>query len=304
MEHSGCSRRGGLGGGGLHPTLRVGWYRVVGRSVQSGGCLRRLVPVKPVQESSNGRGRGLSGKNEDVSNFLGIGELIPGKNIILTIDKFVQHISERAIKDAVRYNNAKQGMAIVLDTETGQILALAKYPNFDPNFYYNYSYFVRRNFTIIDSFEPGSTLKIIALSALLENNPSTMKSIFRCDGKIDIADATINCTGVHGTLGITDIIRQSCNIGIIEAMRKIKKKELNEKLRIFGFGSKTNAGMPGETEGILRNYNNWSGLSKFSMSITPCNQYVFYKISESVEDSVMNVGHHYSNDFCQSCFFG
>jgi cell division protein FtsI/penicillin-binding protein 2 len=172
----------------------------------------------------------LSGKNSNKERYLGIGEMISGANIVLTIDKFVQHVSENEIERAVKNNNARQGMVLVLDTENGHILSMAKFPNFDSNYYYNYSKFSRRNFTVIDSFEPGSTLKIIALSALIEDKPSIMKSIFRCEGKIDIADATINCTGVHGTIGITDIVRYSCNVGIIEAMRKIKKRSSTTNL--------------------------------------------------------------------------
>src|SRR4030042_1183012 len=190
-----------------------------------------------------------------------------GRNITLTIDRLIQYSAEREIEKAVNVNQAKQGAVLVLEVKTGRILAYAKRPSFNPNRYYEYSAFTLRNFSFIDSFEPGSTLKIISLASMLEHHPEMTRNLFTCRGWIDIADVRINCTGVHGTIGMNDIIRHSCTVGIIEAMKIMRKKDLYVTLKKFQFGIKTGVELPGETEGILRNWNKWSGLSKYSMSI-------------------------------------
>ncbi len=110
-------------------------------------------------------------------------------------------------------------------------------------------------------------MKIISLASMLEHNPAIANRHFTCRGWIDIADVRINCTGVHGTIGMADVIRHSCNVGVIEAVTGIKQKDLYDTLVKFRFGQKTGVELPGETEGILRPWKKWSGLSKFSMAI-------------------------------------
>jgi cell division protein FtsI (penicillin-binding protein 3) len=190
-----------------------------------------------------------------------------GYSITLTIDRFIQYIAEREIEKAVGKYRAKQGAVLVLEVQTGRILALAKYPSFNPNLYSKYPSFSLRNFSVIDSYEPGSTFKIISLVSMLEHNPKIVNNFYTCRGYIDIADVRINCTGVHGRVNMNDIIRYSCNVGIIEAMKTITKKNLHDTLVKFRFGQKTGEELPGETEGIIRELNKWSGLSKYSMSI-------------------------------------
>ncbi len=190
-----------------------------------------------------------------------------GYSIVLTIDRFIQHVAEQEIKDAVVRYGARQGAVLAVEVKTGKVLALAKYPTYDPNFYYGYQPFPLRNFSIIDSYEPGSTFKIISLISMLEHDPKITETYFTCKGFIDIADVRINCTGVHGRVNMNDIIRYSCNVGVIEAMKSLPKKALYETLIKFGFGKKTGEELPGETEGILRDPDKWSGLSKYSISI-------------------------------------
>jgi cell division protein FtsI (penicillin-binding protein 3) len=190
-----------------------------------------------------------------------------GYSIILTIDRFIQHAAEREIKDAVIRYGAKQGAVLAVEVKTGRVLALAKYPTFNPNSYYNYQSFPLRNFSVIDSYEPGSTFKIISLVSMLERDPKIAGNYYTCRGYIDIADVRINCTGVHGRVNMNDIIRHSCNVGVIEAMKSLSKKNFHDALVRFGFGRKTGEELPGETEGIVRELDKWSGLSKYSISI-------------------------------------
>lgn len=190
-----------------------------------------------------------------------------GKNVVLTIDRFTQHLCESELETAVRASRAKQGVALVMEVKTGRILSLAKYPSYDPNYYSDYTQAERRNFTVIDSFEPGSTMKIISMASILETGRDVLNESYKCEGAIDIADETIKCTGVHGVLKTPDIIKYSCNVGVIKLIKNHKKDTLYSTLKKFGFGSKTDSGFPGETEGILRPVASWSGLSKFSLAI-------------------------------------
>jgi len=195
------------------------------------------------------------------------GDLAFGKTITLTIDRFIQHRAEKEIEKAVSQYRAKQGAVLVMEVKTGRILALAKSPGFNPNRYYEYPQFTLRNFSFIDSFEPGSTMKILSLASMLEHNPTILNRKYTCRGYVEIADVRINCTGVHGTIAMGDIIRHSCNVGVIEAIKGIKKKDLYDTLQKFRFGRKTGVELPGETEGILRPVSKWSGLSKYSIAI-------------------------------------
>jgi cell division protein FtsI (penicillin-binding protein 3) len=193
--------------------------------------------------------------------------VIYGLDITLTIDRFVQHYCEGALEEAVTKHEARQGAVVVMEIETGRVLALARHPGFDPNFYYRFSPFERRNFSIIDAFEPGSTMKIFSVASLLENRPLLAGEKYTCEGKIEIGGETINCTAVHGELDLEGIIRHSCNVGIIKAVRGLEKKELYRTLKKFNFGERVSDDLPGEAEGILRPVRDWSGLSKYSLAI-------------------------------------
>jgi len=208
----------------------------------------------------------LSGRDEVVRDE-SAREIYQKKNLRLTIDRLIQNIAEEELGSAVRGIRAVQGAAVVFDIESGRVLALAKVPAFDLNRYQNYNPQIRRLYTVVDSFEPGSTLKVIAAASLLEHNPAVFKKEYVCEGKIDVGGVTINCLHEHGRVNMTDIIRYSCNSGIIQAVMNLDRKNFYSTLRKFGFGEPTGAGIPGETSGILRPVNQWSGLSRYSISI-------------------------------------
>ena len=194
-------------------------------------------------------------------------DYIEGASVRLTIDRVAQYTAEREIERAVRETGARQGAAVVMEVKTGRLLAVAKYPLVDPNSYWEHSPEDMKNFAVVDSFEPGSTLKVIAAAALLEAHPDVLRQKFRCEGKIEVADATIKCTAVHGDLTLDEIIKHSCNAGMIQAVRRLKREELYSMLRRFGFGRETGVEMPGESAGLLRGVGEWSGLSRYSLSI-------------------------------------
>lgn len=194
-------------------------------------------------------------------------EFLSGKNIILTIDRYVQKRAEDELKETVISAAAKQGSVVVFEVKSGRILALAKYPDYNANRYYAYPEFNLRNFSVIDSYEPGSTMKIFSMAAAYEQNPALFQRTYTCNGSIQIGDVVINCERPHGHVAINNIISQSCNVGVIETMKPVPKEHFYKFLRGFGFGVKTNTGLPGETDGILRPVDKWSGISKYSMAI-------------------------------------
>jgi len=195
------------------------------------------------------------------------GEMVHGQNIVLTLDRLVQHHAEREIAAAVKKHEARHGSVVIMEVKTGRVLAMAKYPGFNPGRYNAYSAETRKNFAITDSFEPGSTMKIIALASVLEKRSDLLRNRYVCTGKIEIGDAVIKCTGTHGSVSVRDAIRHSCNSGVIQIMKKMKRADLYKTIVDFGFGRKTGMGIPGERAGILRPPAQWSGLSKYSMAI-------------------------------------
>lgn len=208
----------------------------------------------------------LSGRDEIVRDETG-GEIYQCKNLRLTIDRFIQFVAEDELESAIRRHGAHQCSVLIMEVNTGRILAFAKKPSFNPNSFQNYSPQERKNFSIVDTFEPGSTLKIMSLAALIENRPDALKKEYICNGYVDINDVRINCLHNHGRLNITDVIVQSCNAGMIQSVKPLEKKDMYNTLRKFGFGEKTGIEIPGEALGILRPVNQWSGLSKYSISI-------------------------------------
>jgi cell division protein FtsI (penicillin-binding protein 3) len=208
----------------------------------------------------------LSGRDEIGKDEISR-EIYKKKNITLTIDRYIQHVAEEELGRAMQQHRASQGAVVILEVETGRVLAIAKAPSFDLNAFGNYNAAVRANFSIIDSFEPGSTFKVIGLASLLENTPDAMNKEFICEGYVDINDVRINCLHKHGKISMASVIAESCNSGMIQSVKNLEKKSLYNTFRKFGLGVPTGLELPGEATGILRPVEQWSGLSKYSMSI-------------------------------------
>lgn len=195
------------------------------------------------------------------------GDFRCGNSVNLTIDKNIQEITEQSIESGVRETGARQGTAIVLEVKTGRILSLAKYPAYDPNSYNKSSALERSFFAVTEPYEPGSTMKIFSAGAFLSVNPALAGEVNYCKGGVDIADAHINCTGVHGAVKLADSITYSCNVGIISLMKHISSVKWHSYLKAYGFGERTGSEIAGESPGILREVKSWSGLSKYSTAI-------------------------------------
>ncbi|PIE61869.1 MAG: cell division protein FtsI [Desulfobacterales bacterium] len=189
-----------------------------------------------------------------------------GNTIVLTIDKKIQYLSEQAIKQTVTANRAKSGMALVMNPTTGELLAVAHYPQFNPNNYQDYTQFSFRNRAVTDAFEPGSIMKVFTVAAAIEKGMAP-KSIFYCEnGRYRIGQFTVKDTHPHQWLSLAQIIKFSSNIGAAKITETIGAKTLYHYLTAFGFGKKTNADMPGEIKGRLHAYQKWSQIDAGAIS--------------------------------------
>ncbi|MDH4264528.1 MAG: penicillin-binding transpeptidase domain-containing protein [Deltaproteobacteria bacterium] len=190
-----------------------------------------------------------------------------GCEVILTIDKNIQYIAERELKKAIQACSAKGGMVVVMNPKTGEILAMSAQPSFDPNHFSSYPTYQRKNRTLTDTFEPGSTFKVFPLAAALEERVASPRDIFFCEkGSYTVGDKIIHDVGKHGWLSLEEIIKLSSNIGASKVGKKLGRGKLYHYLKEFGFGSKTGIDLPGEVAGFLPPPRSWSevGLANIS----------------------------------------
>lgn len=189
-----------------------------------------------------------------------------GNAIVLTLDKKIQFLSEQTLEQAVKTNGAKSGMALVMRPNTGELLAVAQYPRFNPNNYSDFSRDAYRNRSVTDAFEPGSIMKIFTVAAAIEKG-ITPKSIFFCEnGKYRIGGFTVHDTHPYEWLSLSHIIKFSSNIGAIKISETIGAKALHHYLLGFGFGTKTRIGCPGESSGTLLPHRKWSKIDRGAIS--------------------------------------
>lgn len=175
------------------------------------------------------------------------------KDIILTIDKDIQYKAQEALRLAVKKAKARAGHCIVLDPVTGEILAMAVVPEFNPNIFSNYKPYQWRNRIVADCFEPGSTIKAFLLAASLEENVVTPNTKFDCEnGKYRIGSHVIHDTHKHSVMSVSDIVGHSSNIGAIKVGEKLGYATFCKYLKKFGFGSKTHIDLLGERKGFVR----------------------------------------------------
>ena len=175
------------------------------------------------------------------------------RNLILTIDKDIQYKAQQALDAAVKKSKGKSGQCLVMDPETGEILAMAVSPAFNPNIFREYGPRQWRNRTITDVYEPGSTIKVFLLAAALENNSVTPNMTFYCeDGEYLVAGHKIHDTKKYETLSVSDIVVLSSNIGAVKIGKELGYRKFSEYLKKFGFGSQTGIDLIGERKGFVR----------------------------------------------------
>ncbi|MDI7258703.1 MAG: penicillin-binding transpeptidase domain-containing protein [Thermodesulfobacteriota bacterium] len=180
------------------------------------------------------------------------------RNVILTIDKQIQHVAETELSHSVQKWGAKGGMVIVMDPMTGKILAMASSPFFNPNQFIQSRPKSWRNRAVSDVFEPGSIFKAFLAAAVLEEKIVQPSDSFFCEnGSYTIYDRKIRDHSKHGWLTFQQIIKFSSNIGAAKAAEKMGKERFYRYICDFGFGEKTRIGLPGEAKGILQHPRYW-----------------------------------------------
>jgi cell division protein FtsI (penicillin-binding protein 3) len=190
-----------------------------------------------------------------------------GHNVRLTIDRFIQFETERALA-AVEYR-AKTGWAaaVVMDPKTGDILAMANSPSFDPNRFAETEPDALRNRSVTDAFEPGSTMKIFSIAGALEAKAVRFEESFYCErGAWRVGKHVIHDTHHHQMLNVSDIIKKSSNIGTSKIAFRLGKEGLHRALHRFGFGQKTEIPLPGERSGVLRAPSRWANVTLANVS--------------------------------------
>ena len=178
-----------------------------------------------------------------------------GVNMTLTINYELQAVLERELDNAVSKYNPDQALGIAMNPKTGEILAIASRPDFNPSEYQNYTVEeINRNLPVWMTYEPGSTFKIITLSAALEEKLIDLdKDTFYDGGSVNVENARIKCWkhGGHGAQTYLQVVENSCNPGFVSIGQKLGKEKLFEYINLFGFGEKTGVDLNGEASGIL-----------------------------------------------------
>ena len=185
-----------------------------------------------------------------------------GMNVVLTLDANVQYIAEKALEALCEKHTPASACVVVVNPQTGAILALANRPTFNPNQPGDSNAANRRNRVITDSFEPGSTFKIVAVSGALNESAVRLNERFHCEnGRFYFAGKVLRDHHAYGPLSVREIITKSSNIGTAKVAMKLGESRLHKYISEMGFGRRSGVSLPGEVRGILHPVNKWSKLS-------------------------------------------
>jgi cell division protein FtsI (penicillin-binding protein 3) len=191
-----------------------------------------------------------------------------GSSLELTIDTYLQHMAERELHAGVIANRAAGGTVIIMNPRTGEILAMANEPTFDPNAYRDSSEIARRNRAVQDLYEPGSTFKVVTASAAIEEHVMPVDApIDVSSGLIKIGSRVVHDDHHYGTLSFTDVIVKSSNVGAIKIGFKLGTERLSDFVKRFGFGRASSPDFPGENSGIVWNPAKWTDSALASVSM-------------------------------------
>jgi len=201
-----------------------------------------------------------------------------GSTVELTIDEYLQHIAERELMAGVALNRAKGGSAIIMNPHTGEILAMANEPTFNPNAYREFDELVRRNRAVQDLYEPGSTFKVVTVSAALEEKVMTADTLIDTNpGRIEVSGEVIKENANHNykVIPLSEVIAESSNVGAIKIGFKVGTERLSRFVGLYGFGHPVSPDFPSESPGIVWSPQKWTqlGLAEVSMgyqvAVTP-----------------------------------
>lgn len=219
--------------------------------------------------------QGRDGSRSVVRDRLGrvvedIGEIVPaanGRDVDLSVDSKVQFFAYQRIRDAVAANKAKAGSVVVLDAQTGEVLALANFPSYDPGSRQNLSGEQLRNRALTDVFEPGSTMKPFIAGLAMETGRVTAETMVDTgNGKYPFQGAVITDTHPHGVIPVREVIKFSSNIGATKLAMQMQPREMHEMFTAIGLGQRPQISFPGAISGKLRPYKTWRPIEQATMS--------------------------------------
>jgi cell division protein FtsI (penicillin-binding protein 3) len=192
---------------------------------------------------------------------------VSGYDLVLTIDSQIQNIVEKELKEGVENAKADRGMALLMNPETGAILAMASYPFFDPNSYQDFDSETRRNLPIWFSFEPGSTMKVFTLASAMEENKVNPDTKFDCqNGRRKVGPAIIRDVHPYGVLTVSQILEKSSNICASKIGETVGRDKLHDHLSSFGFGRRTGIDLSGESGGMMSKASRWGPVELATIS--------------------------------------
>jgi cell division protein FtsI (penicillin-binding protein 3) len=219
--------------------------------------------IRGVEEQENGFLRGQARKipvERDARGRLMIGtapdpDATAGGDLMLTLDATLQADAERALDAAIASTQSRAGLVVSLDPRSGEILALAERPTFDPNRFRDLHFPDTRSRAFLDAFEPGSTFKTFVISAALEAGAVDLEDRFDCEnGRFPVPGKVIRDSHPHGVLSVAEVLQVSSNIGAAKIGYRLGAPALHSALRRFGFGRATGSGFPAESTGLLRHW--------------------------------------------------
>src|SRR5579859_2530936 len=191
-----------------------------------------------------------------------------GANVVLTIDEKIQYIAERELAAGITHTHAIAGTIIIQNPNTGEILALANWPKFNPNSPGEVKPEARMNPAVSGIYEPGSTFKLITLAAAIDQNLTRPEEVFDCEnGAVTLAGHKIHDHKKFGMLSVSEILAQSSDVGAIKVALRLGSPKFYEYIRAFGFGQQTGIELPWESRGMLGKLNTWSGISIGAISM-------------------------------------
>ncbi len=219
--------------------------------------------------------RGRDGQRAVVRDRLGrvvedIGEPVdpvPGRDVVLSIDARIQAMAYQRLRDAVREHAARSGSLVALDARTGELLALVNYPSYRPDDRRNLKPEQLRNRALTDIFEPGSTIKPLAVALALEKGIARPESRYEtAPGWISITGSTIRDAHPHGVLSVAEIVQKSSNVGTVKLAMQLERREMWQLFTDVGLGSKPEIEFPGAATGRVRPYKTWRPIEQATMS--------------------------------------
>ncbi len=192
----------------------------------------------------------------------------PGENLVLTIDENIQFMAERALDAALQRTHALNGTVVVQDPYTGQILALAIRPTFNPNDFRHATTSLLKNHAVSDIYEPGSTFKLVTYSAALEQKVTNPEQMIDCQGgKMELAGRIIHDSHANGVLTVSQALAESSDVAAVKLALRMGPQTFNKYIHDYGFGSRSDIELPAETRGLLAPTKRWSGSSIGSIAM-------------------------------------